>query len=80
MTSRLKAETVERVEAVTDRQQHSKHFSAATDNDETTEDAVFYVWSAPRLYSEDYREKLVGSRELQVGDGSPWLAVRGPRC
>jgi hypothetical protein len=43
MASRLKAEIVERVEALTARQQHSKHVSAATENDETTEYAVFYV-------------------------------------
>jgi hypothetical protein len=32
------------------RHQHGKHISMATDTDATIEDAVFYVWSVPRLY------------------------------
>jgi hypothetical protein len=56
---------------------------SARDNRELLK-AIFSLLSAPRLYSEDQREKLVSGRpesvvscrELQVSSGSPWLAIR----
>lgn len=66
MVLRLKAGIMERVEALIARRRHGKHVSALTDTDETTEGAVFHVWSAPRLYSEGQREKLVGSRRRRL--------------
>jgi hypothetical protein len=63
---RLKAGIMERVQTVIARQRHGKDVSASTDTDETTDDAVFHVWSAPKLYSEDQHEELVGSRRLRL--------------
>jgi ribosome-interacting GTPase 1 len=47
-------------EATTATQRRGEHVSAATNKHATIEElleTVFSVWSAPRLYSEDKREK-----------------------
>jgi hypothetical protein len=50
-TRQLKARTVEEEEAAIARQWYSKHASAATDYDTSSEGTVFFVQSLPRLYS-----------------------------
>lgn len=55
---------MERTDAVVARQWHSKHVSAATDTDATTEDAVSSMQSMPSLYNEDQLDKSV-SRTLE---------------
>jgi hypothetical protein len=58
---------MEQEEAAIARQRRGKHVSAATNQHATIEgvlEAVFSVWSVPRLYSEDQREKLVTLHKL----------------
>jgi hypothetical protein len=69
VTWRLKARTVKQEEAATARQRHIKHVSAVTNQNATTEElpeAVSSMWSAPRLYSEDQREKSESSFQLAI--------------
>jgi truncated hemoglobin YjbI len=75
---------VGQVEAAIARHRRCEHVFAVKNQHTKTEEileAVFSVWSAPRLYSKDQREKLVSRRlesavsslELQMGSGSSWL-------
>jgi hypothetical protein len=57
VTWRLKARTVEWIDAAIARQLRGKHVSAAADTDTTIQDAVFAMWSVPRLHNEDQLDK-----------------------
>jgi hypothetical protein len=60
---------VERIDAAIARQRRGKHVYAATNQQATIEDlleAAFSMRSMPRLYSEDQREKSVGSRSRRL--------------
>jgi hypothetical protein len=81
VTSRLKAGIVEQEEADIARQRLGKHISAANNQQAKIQElleAMFSVWSAPKLYSEYQLEELVSwrlqsavsIRELQVSSGS----------
>ena len=53
---------MECVDATIARKRHSNYVSAAISKHETTEElleAMFAMWSMPRLYSDDKRGKLV---------------------
>jgi hypothetical protein len=82
---------VEQEDAAIARQQRRKQVSAATNRHATIEElleVVFSLWCMQRLYSEDQQEKLVSRRsgsvvcicELQVRNGSLWLAMRNLHC
>jgi hypothetical protein len=43
----------------TARQQHSKHISAATASDATTEDALVSMWPTPSSYNKDRQQQLI---------------------
>jgi hypothetical protein len=69
VTWRQKAGLMDQTNAATARQQRSKHVSAAKTKHTTMEEplnAVFSMWSMPRLYSENHCEKLV-SHDSGVG-------------
>jgi hypothetical protein len=59
---------VEQIDGAIAGQWCDKQVSVATDTDATIEDAVFFMWSVPRLHNEDQLDKPVGGR-------SWWLAV-----
>jgi hypothetical protein len=58
---------VEQEEVAIARQRSSKRVSAAMNQHTTIEElleGVFSVWSAPKLYNEDQREKLVTKNQV----------------
>jgi hypothetical protein len=60
------------------RQRPGKHMSAATNKHATTEElwrAVFSVWSVPRLYNEDKREKLLSWTSKSAFNSQSWVAL-----
>jgi hypothetical protein len=60
---------MEKTDAVIARQWHSKHVSAATDTDATTEVAVFSMLSMLSLYNEDQLDKPVSWTSESVVNG-----------
>jgi hypothetical protein len=53
----LKAGKTEPEQRVIARQLHSTHISIPTNSDATTEDAMFSIWSRPRLYNKDQQQR-----------------------